>query len=119
MTRLPSSIKERGYMYAHKIKKDILITGFNPSFREDDIPGAFHGPIDTLWMNEKWDNYFGPIKKMLNDGIIDLRESADYLDIFYYREQNQSLLRKKILNSQDGIRVVIDQLNLTMHIIEP
>lgn len=115
---LPSLIRERGYTYADNVKSDILITGINPSFRENDKPGVFHGPINTLLTDDKWDNYFGPIKKMLKDKEIDLREKSDYLDIFYFREKNQNFLKKYILNSQEGIRFVIDQLNLTMHIIE-
>ena len=43
---------------------------------------------------------------------------TDYLDIFYFREQEQSFLREKILCKPEGIRFVVDQLNLTMHIIE-
>ena len=55
---------------------------------------------------------------MLNDGAIDLRNRADYLDIFYFREQDQRFLNDKILSKPNGIRFVVDQLNLTMHIIE-
>ena len=115
---LPSLIKDRGYMFADNEQKDILITGFNPSFREGEPKGEFHGPITDIWYKEKYDNYWGPIKKMLNDENADLRSQTDYLDIFYFREQDQRFLNDKILNSPNGIRFVIDQLNLTMHIIE-
>lgn len=115
---LPSLIKDRGYMFADNVQKDILITGFNPSYREGDTMGVFHGPISEIWNKEKYDNYWGPIKKMLNDTNIDLRAQSDYLDIFYFREQDQRFLNDKILSSPHGIRFVVDQLNLTMHIIE-
>lgn len=115
---LPSQIKERGYTYADNVKSDILITGFNPSFRENDKKGIFHGPSSVLFYNEKWDNYFGPVRKMLYDIDIDLRQISDYLDIFYFRERKQNFLKNSILNSNEGLRFIIDQLNLTMHIIE-
>lgn len=55
---------------------------------------------------------------MINDDDIDLRSQTDYLDIFYFREQEQRFLNDKILGSPNGIRFVVDQLNLTMHVIE-
>jgi hypothetical protein len=115
---LPSLVKDRGYMFADNVQKDILITGFNPSYREGEPTGVFHGPISEIWYKEKYDNYWGPIKKMINDENVDLRERTDYLDIFYFREQEQRFLNDKILGSPNGIRFVVDQLNLTMHIIE-
>lgn len=118
ISSLPSLVKDRGYMYADNVQKDILITGFNPSFREGETIGAVHGPIQTIWNEERHDNYWSPIRKMLNDGVIDLRGKADYLDIFYFREKEQSFLNSRILSNPNGIRFVVDQLNLTMHIIE-
>lgn len=118
MDALPSAIKDRGYQFADNVKRDILITGFNPSFRDGDSQGIIHGPAANLWKDEKWDNYVGPMKKMIVDDSVDLREKTDYLDIFYFREQEQSFLREKILCKPEGIRFVVDQLNLTMHIIE-
>lgn len=115
---LPSLIKDRGYMFADNEQKDILITGFNPSYREGEPAGVFHGPISEIWYKEKYDNYWGPIKKMINDEGVDLRDRTDYLDIFYFREQEQRFLNDKILGSPNGIKFVVDQLNLTMHIIE-
>ena len=115
---LPAVVKDRGYMFADNVQKDILITGFNPSFRDGEPIGVCHGPITIIWYDEKYDNYWGPIKKMLCNDNIDLRGQADYLDIFYFREQDQRFLNDKILSSPNGIRFVVDQLNLTMHIIE-
>lgn len=111
-------IKDRGYAFADNVKKDILITGFNPSFRDGDTAGVVHGPISEIWYDEKYDNYWGPIRKIINDDGIDLRNNADYLDIFYFREKDQQFLNDKILSHPNGIRFLVDQLNLTMHIIE-
>lgn len=118
MSSLPSLVKEQGYIYADNVQKDILITGINPSFRDADKNGVFHGPIETRWYEEVYDNYWGPIKKILNDGNTDLRDKTDYLDIFYFREQDQSFLKEQILSNPNGVKFLVDQLNLTMHIIE-
>lgn len=115
---LPAPVKERGYWFVDNIQKEILITGINPSYREGKPIGPLPCPIEDIWKNKKHDNYWSPIIKMLNDGEIDLRNKADYLDIFYFREQDQRLLNDKILSSPNGVRFVADQLNLTMHIIE-
>ena len=118
ISSLPSLVKDRGYMYADNVQRDVLITGFNPSFRDGEAVGALHGPIQTIWEEEKHDNYWSPVRKMLYDGNIDLRSRTDYLDIFYFREQDQHFLNDKTLSNPNGIRFVVDQLNLTMHIIE-
>ena len=118
MGALPVSVKERGYTYAENVRKDILITGFNPSFRPGDSAGIFSGPISNIWKSQQYDTYFSPIRKMLYDGELDLRDQADYLDIFYFREREQRFLKNRILSNPEGIRFITDQLNLTMHIIE-
>ena len=49
---------------------------------------------------------------------IDLRNDAAYMDLFYFREQDQEFLKKQILPSPEGLRFTIEQLNLSQHIIE-
>ena len=116
---LPPQI-QRGYCFAENIEqKSILITGFNPSFREGKNHTESSGYCVDFF-GSTHDNYFSPIKKMLHDDElnIDLRNDAAYMDLFYFREQDQEFLRKQILPSADGIRFTIEQLNLTQHIIE-
>lgn len=116
---LPPQI-QRGYCFAENIEqKSILITGFNPSFREGQNHTESSGYCVDFF-GSTHDNYFSPIKKMLHDDElnIDLRNDAAYMDLFYFREQDQEFLRKQILPSADGIRFTIEQLNLTQHIIE-
>lgn len=119
---LPFFIKERGFMFSeNNCKKDILITGINPSFRENNDSknsGSFN--FQNILLNEKWDVYWGQIKKMLYDkeNFIDLRFQSSYLDIFYFREKKQILLKKEILTKSEGIQFIIEQLNLTQNIIE-
>jgi hypothetical protein len=126
---LPKWVKDRGYVYADPIKADVLITGINPSFREstEDIKNAnTHGPAKynldiEVWKkrnNRKWDNYWGPLRKMLVDESVNLTDKFDYLDLFHFREKDQNKLHEEILKHVDGKKFIIDELNLTQHIIE-
>lgn len=118
INKLPGIVKERGYWYAENGNKDILITGFNPSFRDGDAMKVSSMPVKDLLYGEKYDNYWGPVRKMLYNGETDLRGITGYLDIFYFREREQKFLKNEILPSEGGMQFVIDQLNLTQHIIE-
>lgn len=113
---LPSEL-QRGYRFCdNKERKSFLITGINPSFRKGEDIGS--KSFDFLVNSH--DNYFSPIKKMLFDKEfnIDLRYDTAYADLFYFREKNQNFLQKQLLTTENGIRFVVDQLNLTQHIIE-
>jgi len=119
---LPNFITERGFCYSiNEIQKDILITGINPSFRDNsDNKGSFGFDIQTEFQNTKHDNYWSPLKKMVydNEMNIDLRANTAYLDIFYFREKEQKVLTQQILPNQNGIKFIVDQINLTQHIVE-
>ena len=139
MENLPLWVKQRKYMYADPVKADLLITGINPSFRKGDEEQLtnWHGPSKynfnpEKWRDDKlkkgkkgirWDTYFGPMYKMLYSDNINLLDRFDYLDIFHFREQDQSKLSKEILkrgkeDNESGIQFIADELNLTQHIIE-
>ena len=99
---LPKFIKERGFCYSiNDSQKDILITGINPSFRdnEEEKSCSFGFDIQLEFQNTKHDNYWSSLKKMLydNEVNIDLRTNTAYLDIFYFREKDQNVLRREIL----------------------
>ena len=120
INELPTLIKDRGFTFSKNYQpKDILITGFNASFRETDNIDCHHFDFQTI-LNEPWDNYWGPLKKMIYDSEsnIDLRDKSAYLDIFYFREKEQSFLKNEVLKIQAGVRFLVDQINLTQHTIE-
>lgn len=120
MKGLPSWVGDRRYRYADPVKADLLITGINPSFRSKDkenVPDEYrHGPARDNFALAKYDNYWGPLSKMIDD---ELKERFDYLDIFHFWEKDQDKLRKEILSRGEiGIQFIADELNLTQHIIE-
>lgn len=118
MEVLPDFVKKRGYAYASTTQNDILIAGFNPSFRAEDRPGAMQYDVKRVLYDTRHDNYWSPIRRMLSDANIDLRDKTGYLDIFYFREQKQTALKREILSTPEGVRFVADQLNVTQHILE-
>lgn len=118
---LPDPLRVRGFMFSENhLEKDILITGFNPSFRSSDLSDCHNFDFQSILKNNKWDNYWSSLIKIIYNpnSNIDLRDKCAYLDIFYFREKEQALFRKHILKSQHGIQFAIDQLNLTQHTIE-
>lgn len=121
MKELPSWVRDRRYRYANPIKADLLITGINPSFRpqnaDEKLPDEYrHGPARANFFLTKYDNYWGPLSKLIDD---ELKERFDYLDIFHFWEKNQNKLGKEILSrGESGIQFIADELNLTQHIIE-
>lgn len=130
---LNPEVKERGFVFADPQKADLLITGINPSWRNNSCEqkGNRHGIATEnlkpeIWKQrnknkKRWDTYWGPIRKMLVDEEkgINLIGRVDYLDIFHFKEQNQKFLTTDILKKQsDGIDFIRRELNLTQHIIE-
>lgn len=115
---LPATIKERGYAYTENSPKDILITGFNPSFRNGEQTGAHKFSFAEIMNDSRYDTYWSPIKRMVHENAIDLRDKTDYTDIFYFREREQRFFKKEVLSSPSGMQFAQEQLNLTQHIIE-
>lgn len=120
VNEMPSFVKERGYVYSiNDIQRDFLITGINPSFRDGEKKISFGFDFQETLRKAEWDNYWGPLKKMVYDpSSFDLRERTAYLDIFYFRERNQKILKDEILKRNCGISFIIDQLRVTQKTIE-
>jgi len=121
INQLPGFVKDRGFVYSvNDSAKDILITGINPSYRDGEEPTSFDFDFQKLLYREKWDNYWGQVKKLLydNENNIDNRSKCAYLDIFYFREKNQKQLRNGILKCAEGVQFLVDQLKISQRVIE-
>lgn len=119
ISALPSQIRERGFDYSkNDCPKDILITGINPSFDPSEAPNKSYDFRAILFDRVPYSRYWLPVKKMVHGDIRDLRMESAYLDLFYFREQAQDFLRNEIIPNPAGIPFLVDQLNLTQHIIE-
>lgn len=116
---LPSFIKDRSFDYSvNEEQKDILITGINPSFNPVEPINKSFNFSDIVFDHVPKTQYWQPLKKMIYDADIDLREKTAYSDMFYFREKEQSFLNKYIFSNPNGIKFIVDQVNLTQHIIE-
>jgi hypothetical protein len=113
---------ERGYVACQNYnQKDILITGINPSFRKGAKSEKSFYSFELELMNEKWDRYWGPLKKILfnkENVVIDYRDKSAYVDLFSFREQDQNFIKTEILKSDGGIVFIAKQLALTQIAIE-
>ena len=57
ISSLPEQIKDRGFCFSlNNENREILITGFNPSFREGDSVGNVSYSFDDIMNSEKYDN---------------------------------------------------------------
>lgn len=112
-------LKERGYNYSiNTMQKDILITGINPSFRQDAIDGNCNFELEVIMENSNYDPYWSSLLKIVYDDKFDFRSETAYLDIFYFRETDQNYLKREILKSAEGINFLVDQLTITQNVIE-
>ena len=121
IAKLPNWVKERGFCFSENdMAKNVLITGFNPSFRSTDVINFQSFNFKHILEDPKWDNYWGSLKKIIYDPLsnIDLRSQTAYLDIFYFRERTQILFKNEILKSKEGIHFAVEQLKLTQYIVE-
>lgn len=118
---LKTVIKRGYYVSKNCSQKDILITGINPSFRNDEKHVKDYYSFECELINERWDRYWGPLKKILFNkeyGNLDYRESSAYIDLFSFREQKQLILKSEILKSSSGIIFIARQLALTQRVVE-
>jgi len=106
---LPSLVKDRGFDYSENAEqKDILITGFNPSFNPEETESKHFNFSEIMNAEKAPTQYWAPVRKMFFDpeNNIDLRAKVAYLDLFYFREQTQSFLQEHILPNPNGIPFV-------------
>lgn len=113
-------ITKRKYCYAvNKEKKDILITGINPSFRHKESKNG-KDSFDFNWIanDSKHDNYWSSLKRIVRNDNLNFLNRTGYLDIFFFREKDQNFLKREILKNTNGVKFLIDQLKLTQKIVE-
>lgn len=120
MDQLPKEIKERGFANCeNNEQKDILIIGMNPSCRKKDEDRQYLQmyKFGDIIYKEEYDVYWSKIKSMLcsKDSKLDLRDKTTHLDLFSFRETNQSNIRKLV---NDHIVFFSDQVKLTQELIE-
>ncbi len=112
-------IVDRGYNFCvNNEPKDILITGFNPSYRENEFPGNTSFSFNETKKSKN--KYWIEIHKILEDTekSLDFSDKTAYTDLFYFRNKRQKDIQKFHRDKQTGIPFLVEQLNLTQHLIE-
>ena len=116
----------RGYWFpVNPSHVDILITGINPSFRDQEPLLLRPSSIKDLFNNT--DPYWTPLRRISYEERpervgygLDYRESTAALDLFYFREKKQNCLRNNILqwSGDSGITFLVDMLRVSQERIE-
>ena len=105
----------RGFCYSEVSRRDILVMGINPSFRQQENETV----KNCKCLSFKYDNvksndrYFRQIRNFVGN----LDNKTDYLDVFNYRETVQ----KKVftfLNDKTGVKFLAENLLITQLQIE-
>ena len=106
-------ILDRGMVWAENEvgRTEILITGFNPSFRLGDTAGSFKFDYRDV----QYDSYYSEIKKTFLDDRLNAK--AGYLDLFAVRETTQSYVAKFIKHPA-GLSFIAEHLAITQREIE-
>ena len=105
-------IMNRGFATNYIAKqKDFLVLGFNSQYSITEsnsvyiLTLAFHG-------------YWGEIYKMVFSRALDLTNNFQYLDLFAFRESNQEVAIRDVIQNPALFPYVVEQVCLTQEIIE-
>lgn len=112
-------ILKRGFCFSNISNQyDILVTGFNPSYRKNDKEKDNHISEfiyqDIIEGGE--DKYFMSINNLFDN---ELKKKVTYIDLFNYRETSQKAIAyflKK--NYEEGIAFITQNLRINQELIE-
>jgi hypothetical protein len=107
-----NEVLERGFGFAIPEKCEVLITGINQSYQSKK-PDA----LLRYTYQEVKHSYFTTLRKIVPSQIDGAEVSVSYLDLFYFRNTEQTLLRE-YHKEHLGISFLSQQLKLTKKIIE-
>lgn len=107
-----NSIMGRGFSACDIEKqKDFLVLGFNPQAEISESNSVYFVPIS-------FSGYWGVINKMISSRDLDLRQNAQYLDLFAFRESNQGSAIRDVIQNPALFPYVVEQVCLSQELIE-
>lgn len=105
-------IMGRGFAACYIEKqKDILLLGFNPQVGITESDSVYSFPF-------RIQGYWGDINKMINAPGLNLKRNTQYLDLFAFRESNQEVAIKEVIQNPALFPYVVEQVSLTQEFIE-
>jgi hypothetical protein len=107
-----NEVLERGFGFAIPKKCEVLITGINQSYQPKN-PDA----LLRYSYHDAKHSYFTTLRKVVPTQINEAEVNVSYLDLFYFRNTEQTLLRE-YYKEHSGISFLSRQLKLTQKILE-
>jgi len=107
-------VLNRKYVYACPQKKDILITGINPSFNDGDLLELPRNSYCFSAPDFETNRHYKKIDKRLGAN----RVNADYLDVLYYRDNRQTFFDVIRKEGAHGLSFLAEQVRLSQQIVE-
>lgn len=105
-------IMGRGFAACYIEKqKDILLLGFNPQVGITESDRIYLFPF-------RFQGYWGDINKMIKSPGLDLKSNTQYLDLFAFRESDQEVAIKEVIQNPALFPYVVEQVSLTQEFIE-
>lgn len=105
-------IMGRGFAACYIEKqKDILLLGFNPQVGITESDRIYSFPF-------RFQGYWGDINKMIKSPGLDLKSNTQYLDLFAFRESDQEVAIKEVIQNPALFPYVVEQVSLTQEFIE-
>ena len=109
---LLNEVLERGFGFAIPKKCEVLITGINQSYQPKN-PDA----LLRYSYHDAKHSYFTTLRKVVPTQINEVEVNVSYLDLFYFRNTEQTLL-SEYYKEHLGISFLSRQLKLTQKILE-
>ena len=110
--RTIGDIMGRGFAACYIEKqKDILLLGFNPQAGITESDSVYSFPF-------RFQGYWGDINKMIKAPELDLKRNTQYLDLFAFRESNQEVAVKDVIQNPALFPYVVEQVSLTQEFVE-
>lgn len=110
-----NEILERGYCFSEVARKDVLVVGINPSFRQSETDEVKNAKVIPFSYDERKykDSYYRQIRHFV--GVLD--DKTAYMDLFNYRETAQKKLFS-FLRDKMGVTFLAENLLITQLQIE-
>lgn len=105
-------IMGRGFAASYVEKqKDFLVLGFNPQAGITESNSVYFLPRSIS-------GYWGVINRMISSHGLDLKRNTQYLDLFAFRESNQEVAIRDVIQNPALFPYVVEQVCLTHELIE-
>ena len=111
-----NKILEKGFVYSIPHKREILITGINPSCKKSEEERLQRSFYWDKKIDKNGNSYFRKIETILEAGGIK-PNTCSYLDLFCFRGE-QNLIKSFFKEKKHGVEFLAKHLALTQSLIE-